>query len=219
MKVKDLIKEINNTVKKGERVLVTTLTKRMAEDLTDYLAKEKIKVRYMHSEIESLDRIELIKQLREGEFDVLVGINLLREGLDIPEVSLVTILDADKEGFLRDTRSLIQIIGRAARNIDSRVVLYADKMTDSIKNAIKETNRKREMQKKCKEKNKINLNCEEVNIKQKTDKKMYREMEAINIINNKLNNKEYDSYIIEFKNNQLSIYIPELKYLYRKKIY
>ncbi|NQZ85561.1 MAG: excinuclease ABC subunit UvrB [Nanoarchaeales archaeon] len=144
--VKDLIKNINDTTSKGERTLVTTLTKRMAEDLTDYLAKEKIKVRYMHSDIDSLDRIELIRSLRAGEFDVLVGINLLREGLDIPEVSLVTILDADKEGFLRDERSLIQTIGRAARNENGRVIMYADKMTRSMKNAIEKTEYRRGQQ-------------------------------------------------------------------------
>lgn len=144
--VKDLIEEIKKTTKKGFRTLVTTLTKRMAEDLTDYLSREKIKVRYMHSEIEALDRIELIRQLRAGEYNVLVGINLLREGLDIPEVSLVTILDADKEGFLRNERSLIQTIGRAARNSEGRVIMYADKITDSMKNAIDTTKYRREKQ-------------------------------------------------------------------------
>jgi len=127
--VKDLIKEIKATTKEGYRTLVTTLTKRMAEDLTDFLAKQQIKVRYMHSDIDSLDRIELIRQLREGEFDVLIGINLLREGLDIPEVALVAILDADKEGFLRNERSLIQTIGRSARNSEGKVILYADNKT------------------------------------------------------------------------------------------
>lgn len=144
--IKDMISEINSTVKKGERVLVTTLTKRMAEDLTDYLSKEGIKVRYMHSDIESLDRIELIRELRAGEFDVLVGINLLREGLDIPEVSLVTILDADKEGFLRNERSLIQTIGRAARNENGRVIMYADVMTISMRMAIEKTKFRRKAQ-------------------------------------------------------------------------
>jgi excinuclease ABC subunit B len=144
--VKDLIKEIKKIKEKDERVLITTLTKRMSEDLTSYLAKAGIKVRYMHSEIESLDRIELVRQLREGEFDVLVGINLLREGLDIPEVSLVAILDADKEGFLRDERSLIQTIGRAARNANGKVILYADNMTKSITNAVKITRDRREKQ-------------------------------------------------------------------------
>lgn len=144
--IRDLISEINKTTKKGERALVTTLTKRMAEDLTEYLSKEGIKVRYMHSDIESLDRIELIRQLRLGEFDVLIGINLLREGLDIPEVSLVTILDADKEGFLRNERSLIQTIGRAARNVNGRVIMYADNMTVSMRMAIDKTKFRRKAQ-------------------------------------------------------------------------
>ncbi|MDQ3839368.1 MAG: UvrB/UvrC motif-containing protein, partial [Thermoproteota archaeon] len=126
--------------------LVTTLTKRMAEDLAEYLAKNGIRVRYLHSEIEGLERTELIRQLRAGDFDVLVGINLLREGLDIPEVSLVVILDADKEGFLRNTTSLIQTFGRAARNIDGQVIMFADNVTDSMKNAIAETARRRKKQ-------------------------------------------------------------------------
>ena len=144
--IKDLLNEISKTVVKGERVLVTTLTKKMAEDLTDFLSKQEIKVRYMHSEVESLDRIELIRSLRAGEYDVLVGINLLREGLDLPEVSLVCILDADKEGFLRDERSFIQTIGRAARNIHGRVIMYADRMTKSMTNAIKITEERRAAQ-------------------------------------------------------------------------
>jgi excinuclease ABC subunit B len=144
--VKDLIEEINKTVKDGFRVLVTTLTKRMAEDLTDFLSKNKIKVRYMHSDIDSLDRIELVRELRAGEYDVLVGINLLREGLDIPEVALVAILDADKEGFLRNDRSLIQTIGRAARNSEGRVIMYGDVVTASMKKAIDITNYRRDEQ-------------------------------------------------------------------------
>ena len=130
------------------RVLVTTLTKRMAEDLSEYMHENGIKVKYMHSDIDTLERIEIIRDLRKGMFDVLVGINLLREGLDIPECALVAILDADKEGFLRSERSLVQTIGRAARNVDGRVILYADKETESIKKAIKETDRRREIQKK-----------------------------------------------------------------------
>ena len=142
----DLIEEINKKVAKSERVLVTTLTKRMAEDLAEYLSKKQVRVRYMHSEIEGLQRTELIRQLRLGEFDVLVGINLLREGLDIPEVSLVAILDADKEGFLRNFTSLIQTFGRAARNENGTVIMYADTVTQSMKNAINETKRRREKQ-------------------------------------------------------------------------
>ncbi|MBP5353130.1 MAG: excinuclease ABC subunit UvrB [Alphaproteobacteria bacterium] len=144
--VDDLMEECRKTAAKGERVLVTTLTKKMAEDLTEYLKDNGVKVRYMHSDIETLERIEIIRDLRLGKFDVLVGINLLREGLDIPECSLVAILDADKEGFLRSTRSLIQTIGRAARNAEGRVILYADKITDSIKVALDETNRRRHKQ-------------------------------------------------------------------------
>ena len=144
--IDDLISQINLTVEKGERVLVTTLTKKMAEDLTSYLTSINIKVRYMHSDIKALERMEIIRDLRMGEFDVLVGINLLREGLDIPEVSLVAILDADKEGFLRSERSLIQTIGRAARNTDGRVIMYADELTDSMEKAISETNRRRKIQ-------------------------------------------------------------------------
>lgn len=144
--VDDLMEECRKTAAKGERVLVTTLTKKMAEDLTEYLSDNGVKVRYMHSDIETLERIEIIRDLRLGKFDVLVGINLLREGLDIPECSLVAILDADKEGFLRSTRSLIQTIGRAARNAQGRVILYADKITDSIKIALDETNRRRQKQ-------------------------------------------------------------------------
>jgi excinuclease ABC subunit B len=133
-------------VKKGERVLVTTLTKRMAEDLAEYYAEVGVRCRYMHSEIETLERIKILRDLRKGEFDVLIGINLLREGLDLPEVSLVAILDADKEGFLRSAGSLIQTIGRCARNLNGRAVLYADKMTDSMKRAIDETYRRRAIQ-------------------------------------------------------------------------
>ncbi|MBD3381675.1 MAG: excinuclease ABC subunit UvrB [candidate division Zixibacteria bacterium] len=144
--VDDLIEEIRKRVKKNERVLATTLTKRMAEDLTDYLKGLNIRVRYLHSEIDSIDRVEIIRGLRLAEFDVLVGINLLREGLDLPEVSLVAILDADKEGFLRSERSLIQTAGRAARNVNSQVIFYADKITKSMKKAIDETNRRRTIQ-------------------------------------------------------------------------
>jgi excinuclease ABC subunit B len=144
--IPDVIKEIGKTVAEGNRILITVLTKKMAEDLTSYLAKEDVKVRYMHSDVGSLDRIELIRQLRVGEFDVLVGINLLREGLDLPEVSLIAIMDADKEGFLRDERSLIQTIGRASRNEKGRVILYADIVTNSIKKAVAITKTRRAKQ-------------------------------------------------------------------------
>ena len=144
--IDDLIDEIRQRTDKDERVLVTTLTKRMAEDLTDYLLDNGIKVRYLHSDIDTLQRVELLRQLRLGEYDVLVGINLLREGLDLPEVSLVAILDADKEGFLRSTKSLIQTIGRAARNVSGEVIMYADQVTESMQEAIDETERRREKQ-------------------------------------------------------------------------
>jgi excinuclease ABC subunit B len=144
--VDDLLAECRDAAKKGQRVLVTTLTKRMAEDLTEYMNEAGIRVRYLHSDIDTLERIEIIRDLRLGAYDVLVGINLLREGLDIPECAVVAILDADKEGFLRSRTSLIQTIGRAARNIDGRVILYADSMTDSLQYAIDETNRRRAKQ-------------------------------------------------------------------------
>ncbi|MGF1870451.1 excinuclease ABC subunit UvrB [Photobacterium indicum] len=153
--VDDLLSEIRIREAKGERVLVTTLTKRMSEDLTEYLAEHGVKVRYLHSDIDTVERVEILRDLRLGEFDVLVGINLLREGLDIPEVSLVAILDADKEGFLRSERSLIQTIGRAARNLEGRAILYGDKITGSMERAIFETNRRREKQALHNEKNGI----------------------------------------------------------------
>jgi excinuclease ABC subunit B len=153
--VDDLLEEIRKRVERKERVLVTTLTKRMAEDLTEYYQDLNVKVRYLHSDIETLERVEIIRQLRMGQFDVLVGINLLREGLDLPEVSLVGILDADKEGFLRSDRSLIQTIGRAARNVYGTVILYADTMTDSMKRAIDETERRRRLQAAFNQKNNI----------------------------------------------------------------
>ncbi|MRR36694.1 excinuclease ABC subunit B, partial [bacterium] len=153
--VDDLYREIRKRTDAGERVLVTTLTKRMSEELTDYYQNLDIKVKYMHSDIDTLERIEIIRGLREGKFDVLIGINLLREGLDIPEVSLVAILDADKEGFLRSERSLVQTAGRAARNVNGRVIMYADVRTDSIERACSETMRRREKQSRYNEKHGI----------------------------------------------------------------
>jgi len=144
--IDDLLEEIRQVVGDEERVLVTTLTKKMSEDLTEYLAEAGIRVRYLHSDIDTIERSEIIRDLRLGEFDVLVGINLLREGLDLPEVSRVAILDADKEGFLRSERALVQTIGRAARNVGGKVIMYADKITDSMRNAIDETERRREIQ-------------------------------------------------------------------------
>lgn len=163
--IEDLIQRIKERIKQNERTLVTTLTKRMAEDLADYLEKEKIKVKYLHSDIKTLDRVEIITDLRKGNIDVIVGVNLLREGLDMPEVSLVAILDADKEGFLRNETSLIQTIGRAARNINGQVILYADKITDSIKKAVEETERRRQIQLDYNQKNGITPKTIEKEIK------------------------------------------------------
>ncbi|MBN2898704.1 MAG: UvrB/UvrC motif-containing protein, partial [Clostridia bacterium] len=144
--IDDLYHEIMNRIEVKERVLITTLTKKMAEDLTEYFKEMHVKVRYMHSDIDTMERMEIIRDLREGKFDVLIGINLLREGIDLPEVSLVAILDADKEGFLRSERALIQTVGRAARNANGKVIMYADKITDSMRVAIDETNRRRHLQ-------------------------------------------------------------------------
>ena len=166
--IHNLLNQIDKTIKRGDRVLVTTLTKRLAEELSEYLAEKQIKTRYLHSEIDTLERTEIIRQLRLGRFDVLVGINLLREGLDIPEVGFIAILDADKEGFLRDHRSLIQIIGRAARNINSKVVLYADNITKSIKIALDETDRRRKLQIQHNKKHNIEPETIKKPIKEKT---------------------------------------------------
>jgi excinuclease ABC subunit B len=153
--VDNLLGEIRLRAERGERVLVTTLTKRMAEDLSEYYAETGVRCRYMHSEIDTLERVRILRDLRRGEYDVLIGVNLLREGLDLPEVSLVAILDADKEGFLRSAGSLIQTIGRAARHISGRAILYADRMTDSMRRAIDETDRRRIIQHQYNEANGI----------------------------------------------------------------
>jgi len=150
-----VLEEVKKNIIKGQRVLITTLTKRMAEDLAGYIADAGIKVHYLHSDIDTVERVDILRDLRLGEYDVLVGINLLREGIDLPEVSLVLILDADQEGFLRSKTSLVQIIGRAARHVEGRVILYADKMTDSIKYAVEETNRRRKYQMDYNERNGI----------------------------------------------------------------
>jgi excinuclease ABC subunit B len=149
--IDDLLAEIRERECRGERVLVTTLTKRMAEDLTDYLQQVGVRVRYMHADIDAIERVEILRDLRLARFDVLVGINLLREGLDLPEVSLVAILDADKEGFLRDARSLIQTVGRAARNVQGKAIMYADRITGSMREAIEETERRRQVQREYNE--------------------------------------------------------------------
>ncbi|WP_303295309.1 excinuclease ABC subunit UvrB [Methanobrevibacter woesei] len=182
--VEDLLGEVQKVAKKDERILVTTLTKRMAEDLTDYYAKIGVKVRYMHSEIDTLERTEIVDDLRRGTFDVLVGVNLLREGLDLPEVSLVAILDADKEGFLRNETSLIQTIGRAARNVNGRVIMYVDEMTDSVQNAMDITNKRRALQLKYNEKYGIVPKSTTRNLKEKREdlKKYGKSMDEISKI-------------------------------------
>ena len=185
--INDIINEINNTIKNKNKVLITTLTKRMAEDLTNYLKKENIRVRYLHSDVETLERAEIIREMRLDKFDVLVGINLLREGLDIPEIELVIILDADKEGFLRSEISLIQTVGRAARNVNGHVIMYADNITDSMKKCIDETNRRRTIQ----EKYNIDNNITPKSIEKKVHELITISKEAIQIENGI--KKDYES--------------------------
>ena len=201
--IDDIIGEVNSVIKKGERVLITTLTKKMAENLTDYLKNVGIKTTYLHSDIDTIERMEIIRDLRIGKYDVLVGINLLREGLDLPEVSMVIIMDADKEGFLRSETSMIQTIGRAARNANGRVIMYADRITKSMDVAIKETNRRRQIQ------DKYNI---EHNIIPKSVKKDIREIiqatkvaeDAVEYKNEDVEITDYESFIEDLKNEMLS---------------
>lgn len=212
--VDDLIAQINERIEKKERVLVTTLTKKMAEDLTQYLTSLNMKVRYMHSDIKALERMEIIRDLRLGKFDVLVGINLLREGLDIPEVSLVAILDADKEGFLRSEHSLIQTIGRAARNTDGKVIMYADELTDSMDKAITETNRRRAIQ----EKYNIEHNITPTTIKKEIRETIRASYKIDNDNNSKLENNETIEEAINRLTNEMISYAQNLEFEKAAKI-
>jgi excinuclease ABC subunit B len=177
--VEDVLSEIHKVTNNGNRVLITTLTKKMSENLSEYLQEHNIKVKYLHSDIDTVERVEIIRDLRKGEFDVLVGINLLREGLDIPEVELVSIFDADKEGFLRSDRSLIQTIGRAARNIDGRCILYGDNITGSMQRAMDETSRRREIQMQYNKENNIKPVSIKKDIRQALDEDSYIENDAL----------------------------------------
>ena len=208
--VDDLVGEINEQTKKGNRVLVTTLTKKMAEDLTDYLRELDIKVKYLHSEVKTMERMEIIKDLREGLFDVLVGINLLREGLDIPEVSLVAILDADKEGFLRSETSLIQTVGRAARNVDGKVIMYADSITDSMNRAITETNRRRKIQKAYNEEHGITPKTIQKNVREVISP--ISEVVDESVANIKISKSMDINMQIELLNEQMKLAASELRF-------
>ncbi len=216
----DFINEVEQVVKRGERALATTLTKKMAEDLSEFLKEKKIKTRYLHSDVETLERIQILTELRKGDFDVLVGVNLLREGLDLPEVSLIGILDADKEGFLRSRTALIQTIGRAARNLNGRVILYADNMTDSLRYAIDETNRRRKIQEEYNKKNNITPQSIKKNIHditasiesnhEKTVKKMLSL--DIDIDNIKSLKKKDVKIILKRKENEMNNAVKELDF-------
>ena len=203
--VPDLFKECNNVIKKGERVLVTVLTKKLAEELTAYLREKKLNVRYLHSEIDTLERLEILNSLRKGDFDILIGVNLLREGLDLPEVSLVCILDADKEGFLRSQTSLTQTIGRAARNVNSRVIMYGDSMTKSMEASIEETERRREIQISYNKANKITPKTIKKALRQGIEKQLKARKTAQDAISGNNNDKETENQelILSLENEML----------------
>ncbi|MHA1753941.1 MAG: helicase-related protein, partial [Candidatus Odinarchaeia archaeon] len=200
--IDDLIGEIKAAQSRNERCLITTLTKKMAEELTEYLIEAGVKAEYLHSEVDTIDRIKILRSLREGKYDVVVGINLLREGLDLPEVSLVAILDADKEGFLRSEKSLIQIFGRASRNINGRVILYADEMTNAMKKAIEENNRRREIQIEYNRRHNITPKTivkqikdivSEEEVKYEIDEELRKELKT-------LSDEDLDIYLIQLRN-------------------
>jgi len=224
--VEDVLSEIYSVIKNRNRVLITTLTKKMSENLTEYLDEFGIKVRYLHSDINTVERVEIIRDLRKGEFDVLVGINLLREGLDIPEVELVAILDADKEGFLRSDKSLIQTIGRAARNIDGRVIMYGDNLTGSMQNALNETNRRREIQVAFNKKNKITPETITKSIREALDEDIYvsgKKLDKLTLISNikkkfpKVNGTNVVSVIKELE-KQMFMHAKDLEFEKAAKI-